>query len=254
MALKFGSLFLVFISQLCQAAPIYLPEDEFTLPPLFSQIASQSGSPGDGMNVISSKNQRRHAVKGEWFDYGDSMSLPESLAFEVIHRENVKWIGGGVFQGQVAPSPWSRQDPAYEVSLKRGWMKVWIKPEPGKPIIRITTPDEVFIAKEAEFWLSVHTGKTELYVAKGEVKPKSSEVPYGPRTYLVRQTSGAKAGSREWDPDAIEVQIAGSFPALGQLMTKAQKDWDSGKSALIYATYRKRGWRQAHRFKGASAK
>jgi hypothetical protein len=236
------------------AVPVYLPEDEFTLPPLFSQIASSDGAAGTGINVITVKGQKRHALKGEWFDYGDRLSLPANRAIEVIQRETIKWIAGGVFEGQMGRSLWLKEDPSYEVILKRGWMKGWVKPDADKAVIRITTPEEVFEIKDGVFWLGAHTGKTELYVLKGEVKPKSSERPYGAGTYLFKESNGSKAGSREWDGDAMEVRIAAAYPSLGQLLTKAQKDWDSGKSEVIYGTFRKKGWRRAHRFNGDSVK
>jgi hypothetical protein len=236
------------------AVPVYLPGDEAALPPLFSQIASAQGSASSGVNVVSLKNRKRFAVAGEWFDPGDRVSLGENRALEVIHQESVKWIGGGAFQGQILKSVWAEDDRTYDVALSRGWMKVWIKPGKLKPRIRITTPEEQIDATDGEFWLGAHKGKTELYVIRGEVKLKSSEVPYGRQTYIVKLKDGGKAGSREWNAEAMEVRLSSAFPALGQLLSRSQQDWETGKSSLIYASFRRKGWRKHHRFDGLDPK
>lgn len=238
----------------CSGVPIYLPGDEAALPPLFSQIASAQGSAAPGVNVVSLKKHKRFAVAGEWFDPGDRVSLSENRAFEVIHQESVKWIGGGAFQGQILKSAWAEDDRTHDVALGRGWMKIWIKPGKMKPRIRITTPEEQIEATDSEFWLGAHRGKTELYVIRGEVKLKSSEVPYGRQTYILKQKDGGKAGSREWNAEAMEVRLASAFPALGQLLSRSQQDWDTGKSSLIYASFRRKGWRKHHRFDGLEPK
>ncbi len=236
------------------AVPIYLPGDEAALPPLFSQIASDGGSAASGVNVVSLKKQKRFAIAGEWFDPGDRVHLSENRALEVIHQESAKWIGGGAFQAQILKSAWAEDDRTYDIALSRGWMKIWIKPGKLKPRIRITTPEEQIEAQDAEFWLGAHTKKTELYVIRGEVKLKSSEVPYGRQTYIVKQKDGGKAGSREWNAEAMEVRLASAFPALGQLLSRSQQDWETGKSSLIYASFRRKGWRKYHRFDGLQPK
>ncbi len=247
-------LMMLWLSVTSEAVPIYLPGDEAALPPLFSQIASSQGSAAPGVNVLSLKKQKRFAVAGEWFDPGDQVNLSENRALEVIHQETVKWIGGGAFQGQILKSVWAEDDRTYDVALSRGWMKVWVKPGKEKPRIRITTPEEQLEARDAEFWLGAHRGKTELYVIRGEVKLKSSEVPYGRQTYIMKLKDGGKAGSREWNAEAMEVRLASAFPALGQLLSRSQQDWDTGKSSLIYASFRRKGWRKHHRFDGLEPK
>lgn len=236
------------------SVPIFLPGDEAALPPLFTYVATAQGTSAPGINVLSGGRKRRFALTGEWFDPGDQVSIPENRAFEVIHQENAKWIGGGAFRGQILKSKWAEDDRTYDLLFNRGWMKVWVKPGKEKPLLRITTPEEVLEARNAEFWLGAHAGKTELYVLRGEVKMKSSEVPYGRQTYIIKSKDGSKAGSREWNAEAMEVRLSSSFPALGQLLTRAQTEWDTGKSSLIYASFRRKGWRKRHRFDGLELK
>ena len=230
-----------------QAAPIFLPEDEFTLQPLLNRVETQQGSPEEGFNVISVDKKKRRALKGEWLRFGDQIDLPARTAIEVIERENFKWIGGGVLQGSLGTSPMTKDDLVYELVLDRGWVKVWIKADSDQTKVQVHTLHGIFEASQAEFWISTRPAQTEIYLVSGEIRRLGNGLPLINRSYAVFEGTDATPRyiAKSWDAVAVEVKISGAYPALGRLSTQAESDWDTGRSSRTYADYRKKGWRKA---------
>lgn len=229
------------------AAPIYLPEDEFTLPPLLYDIESTAGIREEGFNVTDLHKKKRRTQKGEWLRYGDTLDLPARLAIEVIERETLKWLGGGVFQGKIGLHASVKDDLLYEVSLNRGWMRVWVKEGKESPKIQIHTAHGIFEATNAEFWISSRPAQTEIYLIRGEVTRVQNKLPLVNRSYAVFEAGQElpRYVAKAWDMNAVEVRLSSSYPSLGRLVARAVRDWDMDKVAKIYGDYRKKGWRKA---------
>jgi hypothetical protein len=236
---------------------IVLPEDEFILPPLLNRIENHPRPSPEGLNVIGSGRKSRRAVPGEWFDYGDRLDLPANLAFQVIQSEGAAWVGGGVFQGRVgAESKVENSGVRYALVVERGWVRVWIRASKAREEFQVSANGDLLTAKEADFWLNARTGATDLYVIRGEVSSRMTAQSYSAGGF-VTLPAGAKKPSRfseEWNPKAIQVSIAGSYPGLIKLADRTEEDWESGRLSEVYAGFRKRGWRKAYRFTPIPAK
>lgn len=229
------------------AAPIYLPEDEFTLPPLLNKLETLVGAPDEGLNVTDLNKKKRRALRGEWLRYGDQFDLPARLSIEVIQKENFKWIGGGVLQGKFGRSSYAKDDLVYHLDLDRGWVRIWIKPESDTPKVRIHTAHGDFEASQAEFWLSTRPAQTEIYMISGDLTRLGNDLPLSHRSYAIFEGAASvpRYIAKDWDANAIEVKISGSYPSLGRMIRDADCEWRSGRSAHIYAEYRKKGWKKA---------
>jgi len=229
---------------------LLLPGDEFILPPLFNRLESRMQAPPEGLKVEGAGGKRRQAMPGEWFDYGDTLNLTAPLALEVEQSESLVWVGGGVFQGTIGKYTRTQTDLIqYSVELKRGWIRVWIKPASLESLIRIEANGDAFFAREGEFWINAKSDATELYVVKGQVTSNLLKRSFSAGTYVLlksKSTSPSKI-SENWDPQAMEVLIANAYPSLVKLATSVALDWESGKTEKIYSTLRKKGWRKAHR-------
>ena len=209
-----------------------------------------AGTPEDHINVTGVDKKSHEAKKGEWLDFGDSLNLPGRLAFQIIQREKIQYVGGGVFEGRIGSGNFTKEDSAYELNITRGWVKVWIKPDSAHSTLRIITDAATFLAKDGIFWISAHPGHTEVYLLDGEVLNEATKIPLTNRLYAKfdKGTDKPIYISKEWDPARIEVQIAASYAHLVKLATLAQEEWSDGKVARIYAGIRKKGWRKASRF------
>jgi len=234
-----------------QGATLVLPEDEVILPPLLNRVQTDLGAALDGVNVRSANEKSRRAVPGEWFDFGDTLALPATLAFEVIQSEDFAWVGGGGFQGTIGN--YLRTETTliqHSLELKRGWIRVWIRPGKQDSVMRIEGNGDVFAAKDAEFWLNIRTGATELYVIRGEVTSQATHQTYSSGVYvsLLPGKKSPKGVSQAWDPKAMEVPIASAYPSLMKVSGMAGSDWEAGRTARLYGDYRKKGWRKFYRF------
>lgn len=246
-------MFLLFALGFSTAAPantVILPEDEVILPPLLNRVGSDLGGEPDGVNVQAASGKLRRAVPGEWFDYGDRLNLPGSVSFEVIQSEDLAWVGGGVFQGTLGNYAKTKVDlTQYTLSMKMGWIRVWIRPGKFDSVIRIEGNQDVFTAKEAEFWLNVRSRFSDLYVIQGEVTSQVSGQAFGAGVF-VRLQPGQKrpwVRSEQWAAQAMEVPISGSFPGFIRLSGSAAKSWGEGATSRLFAEYRRKGWRKFHR-------
>jgi hypothetical protein len=230
------------------AAEVFLPEDELTLPPYLYDIVT-TGQPEERLNVTGLDQKKHQAKKGEWLDYGDALDLPGRIAFQVIQRETIQWVGGGVFQGRIGTSVHVQDDLVYELNVKRGWIKVWARPDKNNSQIRILTDAGNFRMKEGSFWLNTRPGRTEIYMLQGELMVEATKIPLVNKSFSVFEKGKDKPTyqSREWDPDAMEVKIASAYPQFVKLSTLAQEEWDAGKVTRTYAVARKKGWRKASR-------
>jgi len=242
--------FAFFLFAPVRAAEVILPEDELILPPFLNHIINLQAQE-DRFNVTGLGQHKREAKKGEWLDYGDALDLPGRIAFEVLQRESIQWIGGGVFKGEIGSGAQvkDKDESIYEVSLNRGWMKVWIKADKNHSSIRILTDAGNFITKEAIFWMSARPGHSEVYLLQGELLLESTKIPLVNRNYATFEKGRDKPVyiSKDWDPGAMEVKIAAAYPALIKLANLAQEEWEAGKNVRIYATLRRKGWRKASR-------
>jgi hypothetical protein len=127
----FFALFLnLCVNSFGNAAQVVLPEDEIILPPYLKAIINRDQAE-ERFNVVGIGGLKREARKEEWLDYGDTLDLPGRVAFEVLQRESIQWVGGGVFKGKIGSgllaNPTDEQ--IYEVTVERGWIKVWIRPD-----------------------------------------------------------------------------------------------------------------------------
>ena len=234
-------------SSVSQADPetIVLPGDEFILPPYLRAFQ------GDNvLNVTAHSNRKRAAKQGEFLEYGDSFDLPGRLAMWVVARETIQWTGGGVFQAKLGELELKNKvGTPYDITLERGWMKVWTRLDPRRTPIKISTTEGSFSAEQAIFWINARTDLTELYLVSGEVKDAGGRVLKGKMFYSWdHSTSGIKSYSKDWDPEAWSVQLAGLYPDFVKLSDKAHEGWRDGTSETIYANLRKNGWRKGTRF------
>ncbi len=229
------------------AVPVYLPEDEFVLPPLLYRIETQTGTQDRGLNITDLNQKKRYALTGEWLRFGDSLDLNARLAVQVIQKENLMWISGGVFQGRVGTSRFVQDDQVYDLSMSRGWIRVWVKPGKELTKIQIKTLHGTFQASDAEFWLSTRPDRTEIYLIRGEIKRLGSDLSLVNQSYAIFESGKDKPRyiAKSWNADAIEVTLASSYPSLGKLVVTAKKDWEWGRISRAYANYRKKGWRKA---------
>ena len=243
-------LFLAFIWILpAQATQIYLPEDEIILPPLLNDIQS-GGEPEDRFNVTAVDQHPHEVKKGEWLDFGDHISLSARLSFQIIQRESIQWVGGGVFQGEIGTGAVAKTDFTYDVKVGRGWIKAWIKPDASHSTFKVITDSVTFIAKDATFWLTARPDRTEVYLIQGELSTLSGPTLISGRNYATFEKGKVQPVylSKDWDLGAMEVKIAGSFPQLIKLANRAQEEWDGDHVEQMYGDRRKKGWRKASRF------
>jgi hypothetical protein len=242
--------FILLMTLPARATTIYLPEDELILPPMLSDVMS-SGLPEDRINVVGPDGRGHEAKKGEWLDFGDSVNLPGRLAMQIIQREKIQYVAGGVFTGKIGSGSTNvKEDFSYELTITRGWAKVWIKPDAAHSTLRIITDAGTFLASDGIFWISARPGHTEVYLFAGVLLNEGTKIPLANRLYAKFDKGSEKpiSMSKDWDPSRMEVQIAASYPPLVKLATLAQEEWDSGKVAKTYAEIRKKGWRKASRF------
>ena len=246
--------FLCLFQNHAHALDIHLPEDELRLPPLLNRVEETRAS-SDRLNITSLDQHHYQASVGEWLDPGDALDLPGRLAIQVIERENLQWVGGGVFQGKIGSGSSSNNDLVYELKLQRGWLRVWVKPDSMHSKIRITTEAGSFFTHNGVFWLNTRPGHTEVYLISGELTKEGSQTPLVNRNYAVyekkptdKPTDKPEYVSREWDPKALDVRIAAAYPHLVKLSLIAEEEWEAGKVSRNYAEKRKKGWRKASRF------
>ena len=233
-----------------QGARVILQEDEFVLPALFNRIESHPEILPEGFNLDSANGKSRRAVPGEWFDYGDILRLPATQAFQVIQNENTAWVGGGVFRGKVGK--YTVTDSAVvqsTVALERGWIKVWTKPGKVPTQFVIEANGDTFAARDAEFWLHAREGGTELYIVRGLVSSALCKRTFAGKLFVLLAPKGSEPVkvSQNWEPDAMEVHIAASYPALVKIADSTGFEFSRGKLESIYEEFRKKGWRKAHR-------
>ncbi len=232
------------------ASTVILPEDEVILPPLLNRVRSDLGGAPDGINVIPAKGRLRRAIPGEWFDYGDSLDLPAAASFEVIQSEDLAWVGGGVFRGTIGNYAKTKSSLTQNaISMKRGWIRVWIRPGKFESLIRIEGNGDVFTANDAEFWLNLRSGASDLYVIRGQVLSKVADQIFGSGVYVSLKPGQRTplAQSKGWEAQAMEVPIAAAYPGFIRLSGEVSKDWDRGATTGLFAEYRKKGWRKFHR-------
>lgn len=230
------------------SSTIFLPEDELTLPPLLKEIQSED-EPEDRVNLKGLDHHEHNAHQGEWLDFGDTISVPARLSFQIIQKENIQWVGGGVFTGQIGSGRSVKDDNVHEVRLTRGWMKAWVKPNALHSTFRVITNAGNFVTSNAVFWLYSRVDHTEVYLLSGELKMEASKKSFRDKGYAIFE-KGAKEPlyvSTDWAPKAIEVKIAGSYPHFVKLVDRAEEQWDDGWAEKTYATFRKKGWRKASR-------
>jgi len=219
--------------------------DELLLPPYLRDYD------GGILNVTSDhatdETKLRSAKPGEWLEYGDSFSTPDRMGMYVQMNEGLQWVGGGVFDGKIIGGNWNTARPEYELSMNRGWMKVWAKPSPFSGTLQIKTPKVTLTVNEAVFWIMVTATKTEVYVLSGIVKDGSVYR----LAHQFYEWSGSPAkmekSSDRWDFVSLENRIAGLYPNLVKLSYKANDEWLEGTSSQKYADLRSQGWKKADR-------
>ena len=234
-----------------RASKVVLPEDEFILPPLLNRLEEKAGKPVDGINVHNGNQQARRAVSGEWLDYGDRVELPPELSFQVLQNEDLAWVGGGVFRGTLGKYRLSDDSVAqYSLQVERGWVKVWMNPSKHPGQLRIEANGEAFVATDAEFWIHVRNASVEIFLVRGNLLVSGLKELFSGRKFMVipsGKRSRIQFGS-DWDPKAIEVQIAESYPGFVRMVDSTDQDWEKGTLREAFARFRKTGWRKAHRF------
>ena len=233
-----------------QGARVILPGDEFVLPALFNRIESHPEILPEGFNLDSASGKRRRAVPGEWFDYGDVLRLPGPQAFQVIQNENTAWVWGGVFRGKIGKYLYTDSALVQStIALERGWMKVWTRPGKMPTQLVIEANGDTFAARDAEFWLHAHERGTELYIVRGLVSSALCKRTFAGKLFvqLAPKAGEPQKVSQNWDPDAMEVHIAASYPALVKIADTTGFEFARGKLENIYEQFRKKGWRKAHR-------
>jgi hypothetical protein len=244
-------LFLVICSSwipLVHGTEVFLPGDELTLPPLLYEVL-RSGKEEGRLNLTAPDQHSYEAAKGEWLDYGDSFNIPNGLAFQIIQKETLQWVGGGQFSGKIGMGSLVKDDRVYDLTLTHGWIKVWIKPDSNHSSLMIHTHGGDFLAKNGIFWMNTRLERTEVYLVQGELITQPGGIPLTNRGYALYEKGKDKPLyiAKDWDPQAIEVRIAASYPQFIQLAGTAQQEWEDGKISRTYAIYRKKGWRKASR-------
>ena len=221
-------------------------EDEIILPPFLRDYE------GGILNVISDhavdRSRLRSAKPGEWLEYGDSFSTPDRMSVYVQMNEGLQWVGGGVFVGKIDGGDWNPSKPVYELSMDRGWMKVWVKSSPFLDSVEIKTPKADLTANNAVYWINVTPMKTEVYILSGSIRE-------GEHTLLADQFyewSGTPAKlektSNQWDFVSLEKRILDLYPNLIKLSHRANDEWFDNTSSKKYADLRSKGWKRADRF------
>jgi hypothetical protein len=222
---------------------IFLPGDELVLPPLLRRFDG-----GSILNVTSIKSKSRSAKEGEWLEFGDYFSLRARLSVQVILLESLQWVGGGVFQGRIGQRSWKETHTPYEFFLDHGWMKVWAKIDDDKNSLKLYTKNVYLKTDDAVFWVNTRPGRTEVYLVKGEITDSVGRTFKEKKFYLWEgEKHSLKFTSKEWNEQALEVQIAGLYPNLVKLADKADEEWTKGTSESVYADLRRQGWRKVDR-------
>ncbi len=232
------------MSVAAQGANVVLKEDAFILPPLLSGMEIHPRGKPDGINIESNRGKKRRLVPGGAFDPGDRFRISAPLAVEVIQNEFAVWVAGGVFQGRIGPRETVESSALRStIAIERGWMKVWVKPGTGAFPVAVEANGDSFTATDAEFWVHVRDGVTELYVVRGEVLSLQLQRTFSGKVFVMlgRQKETPIRISSDWDPAAIEVRIAGAYPALVRLAAATGSRWDQNRFEEIYADFRKQG-------------
>ncbi len=230
------------------AQEVLLSEDEFILPPYLSAVAG-----GDILNITSNENRKYQAKTGEWIEYGDRFDLPARQSLLVILRENLQWVGGGVFQSRLGTERWNEKVQTYDIFLDRGWMKIWMTPDRWHHKLRIVTPQTSLTVEQGVFWLNVRTGATEAYLVSGELTDGVGAVLKGKNFFSWNSVKkGVSSTTSNWDEAPMLVHFSGPYPSLVALSEKAEKLWNTEKTASIYADLRKTGWRKHSRLESGS--
>ncbi len=239
----FGILFFV-VSLAAQGANVVLKEDSFILPPLLSRVEIHPKGTPDGINIEANGGKKRRIVPGGWFDPGDRFRIPAPFAVEVVQNEFAVWVAGGVFQGKIGVRETVESSAVQStIAMERGWMKVWAKPGQGAFPVAVEANRDSFVATDAEFWIHARDGVTELYVVRGEVFSLQRKRTFAGKVFamLKKQRDAPVRLSSDWDASAIEVRIAGAYPALVRLAEAAGSRWNQNRFEEIYSDFRKRG-------------
>jgi hypothetical protein len=222
-------------------------EDEFLLPPYLREIT------GGLLNVIFDQRkvdqrEKRAAHAGEWLEFGDAFTMKDRTGVYVQMNESMQWVGGGDLDGRIHDSHWVTTKTAYEMTIQRGWMKVWLKPGEFSDSLVVNTRMTKLSAENAVFWLMSTPIKTEVYLLSGVVKIQGKECMAGQYCVVAEAHPGELRISKEWSLLDLEKQAATRYPNLVKLSQKANEDWQSGKSSKVYAELREKGWVKSDRF------
>lgn len=256
MSIVFVSLFATSIlasaqAQSPQAVPDASPsptpaEVPQVLPPLLNRLESGLGRAPLGINVTGQDQKRRRAQIGEWLDFGDSFEMGATEAVTVIQNESFTWVGGGGFQGRILKSEDAGRM-VFTLEMKRGWVRVWLKPSDHEQSIEIKANGEVFTSKDGVFWLSSRQGANDLYLEKGEVATQRAKQVFQGKVFAVLPEQAPAHKTSDWDPEAMGVHIARIYPTFVRLVGEVDLQWRQGEIARIYSSLRKKGWRRFHR-------
>lgn len=223
-----------------KSVQINLVGDEMILPPYLLRFEG-----GPKMNVTPAVKPPRTVKSKELLDFGDSLRLLPRLSFQIIGKEKFQWVGGGVFEGRLFGPMISKNENPYGFRIDRGWVRVWVdEPDGG---VRIEAPNGYYFARNAQFWMYVQGGETEVYLLSGSLKgPDGNEMT---QAKFVKWNAESKtpATSRDWTREGLEAKIKGIYPGLWELAKTAEEDWDDDTPQKIYSEIRKNGWRKAAR-------
>lgn len=222
-----------------RSVQINLAEDEMILPPYLVRFEG-----GPKMNVTPATKPPRTVKPKELFDFGDSFRLLPRLSFQVIGREKFQWVGGGVFEGRFFGPMISKNENPYGFHIDRGWARVWVDEADG---IRIEAPNGWYFAHQAQFWMYVQGGETEVYLLSGSLKgPDGTEIAE-PKYVKWKADTKSPAFSKDWTPEGLEAKIKSVYPGLMDLVKTAHDEWEDEKPQETFAEIRKNGWRKASR-------
>jgi hypothetical protein len=221
-------------------------DDELLLPPFLR--AYEGGILNVVSETIKDQKNKRSAHPGEWLDYGDSLSMPDRMGVYVQLNEGLQWVAGGVFEGKVLGGTWTPGQPAYEMTMNRGWMKVWSKPSSYSGSLQIKTPKATLMVSEGVFWVSVTPQKTDLYVLSGSVKVGELKANMGSYHQWAGAEPSLQKSSTSWDGKGLESQILALYPNLVKLSHRANEEWIDGVSTKKYAELRSQGWKKSDRY------
>lgn len=217
---------------------INLAEDEMILPPYLMRFEG-----GPKMNVTPAVKLPRTVKPKELLDYGDAFRLLPRMSFQIIGKEGFQFVGGGVFEGRLFGPLIPKNDIPYGFRIDRGWARVWVRePETG---VRFETPNGRFVAREAEFWMHVQGGETELYLLSGSLTGPDGTTAGDGKYLQWKAEQKIPNAAKAWTREGLETKIKSVYPGLLKLAGRADDDW--GDVADIYGDIRKKGWRKAAR-------